>query len=142
MATLAVDSKRDFELNVDPAYCDVPVIASDIIYEGAMVGESSSTGTARPLQAGDVFRGFAVRRADNSAGSASDINVRIRQRGVVRIPVTGVSGAADLGATVYASDDDTATLSSTNNSAIGKIVRWESGTTCLVYFEGAQVRSI
>ncbi|NCS83375.1 MAG: cytoplasmic protein, partial [Cyanobacteria bacterium] len=56
MTTLAKDQSRDFqqgEIN------DTPVIATDIIYEGAAVGDNGS-GYARPLVAGDPFLGFAA----------------------------------------------------------------------------------
>jgi hypothetical protein len=141
MTTRASNIKRPYELEVDPKFNDLPVIAADIIYEGSAVGDNGS-GLARPLVAADVFLGFSIAKADNSAGAASDIAVRVRQRGVVQLTVTGVASADDVGSTVYASDDDTFTLTSTSNTAIGKVVRWVSSTTCLVYFEGAQVRSI
>jgi len=143
MATLAVDKPRVFELNGgDPAYNEVPAIASDIIYAGAAVGESSSTGTGRPLVAGDNFLGFCIENCDNSAGAASAKLIKLRTRGTVKLAVTTVSSTADVGDTVYASDDDTFTKASTSNTAIGKIVRWITGTTCMVEFEATYKRSI
>lgn len=142
MTTLAANLKRVFEFNEDPLYDDIPVIASDIIYEGAAVGESSSAGTARPLVGGDVFLGFAAAKVDNSSGSAGDKNVRVKKKGTVKLPVTGVTGIADLGATVYATDDNTFTLTASGATAIGKIVRHVTSTTVMVRFEAAQVRSI
>lgn len=137
MTTLAKNSPRAFEEGI---FNELPVVVTDIIYEGAAVGMSS--GYARPLVAGDNFAGFAVRKADNSAGAAGAINVKVRQRGRIVVAVTGVTGVTDVGSTVYASDDDTFTLSSTNNSAIGKIIRRVSGTTCVVEFEAVSKRSI
>lgn len=142
MATLTVNKKRTYEVNEDAVLNDVDIIAADIVYEGAAVGESSSSGTGRPLVAGDVFLGFCIAKTDNASGSASAKQIRVRQKGTVKLAVTGVSGVADVGATVYASDDDTFTLSSTSNTAIGKIVRHVSSTTVMVRFEAAQVRSI
>ena len=137
MATLAVDKQRVFELD-DISTSEIPAIATDIIYNGAAVGESSSTGTGRPLVAGDNFLGFCIERCDNSAGAASAKNIKVRDKGVVKLSVTSVSSTADVGDTVYASDDDTFTKASTSNSAIGKIVRWITGTTCLVAFEATR----
>jgi hypothetical protein len=142
MTTLSENVKRNFEFGADPLYNDIPVIAADIIYEGAAVGESGSAGTARPLVAADTFLGFAAAKADNAAGSASAINVRVRERGRVQLAVTGVVSTADVGATVYADDDDSFTLTSSSNTAIGKIVRWVTSTTVIVAFESAQQRSI
>lgn len=141
MATLAVDKQRAFELD-DISTNEVPAIATDIIYNGAAVGESSSTGTGRPLVAGDNFLGFCIERCDNSAGAASAKNIKVRDKGVVKLSVTGVSSTAQVGDTVYASDDDTFTTASTSNSAVGKIIRWITGTTCLVAFEATYKRSI
>lgn len=141
MATLAADKARAYEATPGPDLNDVPVIASDIIYAGAAVGDNAS-GLARPLQAADPFLGFADSKADNSAGGASAINVKVRSRGAVQIPVVGVTGAGDISSTVYASDDDTFTLTSTSNTAIGKIRRIVSGTTCIVDFEALYAQSL
>jgi hypothetical protein len=138
MATLAQDKPRAFGVG---DFNELPVIASDIIFEGAAVGDNAS-GLARPLVAADPFLGFAKERCDNSAGAASARNVKVFERGKIELDVTGVASAADVGETVYASDDDTFTLTSAGNSAVGKVVRWVSGTRCVVYFEGVQVRSL
>jgi len=141
VTTLSAAKNRVYEVNVDPLLNDVPMIASDTIYAGAAVGESSSTGNARPLVAGDTFLGFAVATVTNTS-TIGDYTVRVRQRGVVKLDVTGISADDDLGTAVYASDDDTFTTTSGSNTQIGKVVRWISGTTCMVYFEAANVRSI
>ena len=138
MTTLAADKARAFELG---DIQELPMIAADIIYEGAAVGDNGS-GLARPLVATDPFLGFAERTADNSAGAASAKNVRVRTRGQVQLTVVGASSAADVSETVYASDDDTFTLTSTSNTAIGKVSRWVSGTTCIVAFEALPFRSL
>lgn len=138
MTTLSINKPRDFVLG---ELQDLPVVASDIIYEGAAVGENGS-GYFRPLVAADAFAGFAERQADNSAGAAGAINVRVKTRGRVILSVAGVTAVTDEGSTVYASDDDTFTLTSTSNSAIGKIVRYISGTTVEVYFEASSFRSL
>lgn len=138
MTTLAADKARNFELG---DIQELPMIANDIIYEGAAVGDNGS-GLARPLVAADPFLGFAERTADNSAGAASAKNVRVRTRGQVQLAVVGASSAADVSETVYASDDDTFTLTSTSNTAIGKVSRWVTGTTCIVAFEALPFRSL
>lgn len=138
MTTLAENKPRAYEMG---EYNELPVSASDIIYEGAAVGENGS-GYFRPLVAADPFAGFAVDKADNSAGAAGAVNVKVKQEGFIELDVTGVTAVTDEGSTVYASDDDTFTLTSSGNSAIGKIVRYVSGTKVLVYFEAASVRSL
>jgi len=140
MTTLAADKPRNYGA-VSKVPGTAPVIASDIIYEGAAVGESASLGTARPLVAGDTFLGFAFRKADNSAGAAGDVKADLLAMGVVELPIASVA-TADLGATVYASDDDTFTLSSTGNTAIGKIVEIVATGIARVYFQAAAYQSI
>ena len=61
MTTLAVNKPRTYGVGRTNS---LPVIASDIIYEGAAVGMVVSTGHARPLAAGDEFVGFAERKAE------------------------------------------------------------------------------
>lgn len=140
MTTLAADKFRTFGCGHEVDN-DLPVIASDIIYGGAAVGENGA-GYFRPLVAADPFEGFALMRADNAAGAAGAVNVRVRQAGRVVLNVTGVTAVTDEGSTVYASDDDTFTLTSAGNSAVGKITRFISGTQVEVYFEAVSIRSI
>jgi len=141
MTTLAADNPRVFETGHDNHINELPVIASDIIYLGAAVGENGS-GYYRPLVGADPFEGFAVATVDNSAGSAGDKNVKVYQRGVVTLSVTGVTAVTDEGSTVYATDDNTFTLTASGATSIGKIIRFVSGTTVQVLFEAAPVRSI
>jgi hypothetical protein len=142
MATLAADKPRQYDFGPEPLYTEYPIIASDTVYQGAAVGESSSAGTARPLVAGDTFLGFADEQTANEGGAASAKNVRVRTRGVIKLSVATAASAADNDDAVYASDDDTFTKASTGNTQIGKILRWVTGTTCMVYFEGVAARSI
>lgn len=133
MTTLANDSYRPFELGEEN---DAPVIATDIIYEGAAVGDNGS-GYARPLVAADQFLGFAREQCDNASGNAGDKNVKLRVRGRVSLTVSGVA-ITDVGKAVYASDDDTFTLAETGNSYIGRIVRYVGTNTCVVAFDATR----
>ena len=121
---------------------DFAEIAMSQEREGAAVGESSSAGTMRPFVYADTFWGFAVSQCDNSAGAASAKNVRLRMRGVAKLTVATAASAADNGAAVYATDDNTFTLNSSAATQIGKVLAWITSTSCWVYFEGAPVRSI
>lgn len=140
MTTLAQNAVREYEGGIEHQN-DLPVIASDIIYEGAAVGENGS-GYFRPLVAGDNFAGFAIAKADNSSGAAGAKKVWLKTKGRIQLSVTGVTAVTDEGSMVYASDDNTFTLTSSGNSAIGKIVRYISGTTVIVVFEAVSERSI
>lgn len=131
MALLA-DTPRAYQQGEIEQY---PVVASDIIYEGAAVGENAS-GYARPLVALDPFLGFAVSKVDNSAGAAGDKDVEVKTRGRVRLTVAGATAiTANDRPAVYASDDGTFTLTSTANSKIGYVSRWIASTDCIVEFD-------
>lgn len=131
MTTLAADSPRILEGGDRNEF---PVIASDIIYEGAAVGLVKSTGLARPLAANDRFVGFAEQRADNASGAASAINVRVIERGKVRLSVTGAT-ITDVGQPVYATDDDTFVFSPVSGVFIGFVHRYVSSGVVIVSFD-------
>lgn len=134
MTTLAVNKPRAYEgVPVRIEERAAPVIAADIIYEGAAVGIVKASGHARPLAAGDRFAGFADAKADNSAGGAAAINADLKQQGFIELTVTGVT-ITDLGQPVYASDDDTFSLSPVGGSFIGFVHRYVASNTAIVAF--------
>lgn len=129
MTTLATNKPRAFELGDRN---ELPVIAADIIYEGAAVGDNGS-GYARPLVAGDPFRGFAEAKADNAAGAAGAVNVRVIEEGKIQLAI-GSLAITDVGKPVYASDDDTFTLTASTNTHIGRVHRFVSTGVGVVAF--------
>lgn len=136
MTTLAVDTPRTYQIGDIEEY---PVIAADIIYEGAAVGENGS-GYSRPLVAGDTFQGFAIEKTDNSAGSAGDKTVRVKTRGRVQLAVAGATAiTANDRPLVYASDDGTFTLTASTNSHIGWVSRWIESGVAVVEFDALAV---
>lgn len=136
MTTLAVNKPRAYELGTRN---EVPVIASDIIYEGAAVGIVDATGHARPLAAGDRFSGFAEAKADNSAGAAAAINVRTIESGKIELPVTGAV-ITDLGLPVYATDDDTFVFSPVGAVFVGFAHRFVSAGVIVIAFDALNYR--
>jgi hypothetical protein len=133
MTTLAANVARSFELGDQN---DLPVIADDIIFEGAAVGGNGS-GYSRPLVGGDPFHGFAVEKADNTDGAAGAITVRVKTKGRVSLAISGLA-ITDVGKPVYASDDNTFTLTATSNSAIGRVIRWVSTGVGIVEFDATR----
>lgn len=131
MTTLSANSPRDMVVGDRNAHA---VIASDIIYEGAAVGLVAASGHARPLSGGDAFAGFAEAKADNSSGSAADINVRVIRRGAVKLSVSGAV-ITDVGQPVYATDDDTFVFLPTGGTFIGFVRRWISSGVVEVEFD-------
>lgn len=140
MTTLAQGKPRAYGISEPQAPNEFPMIASDIIYEGAAVGDNGS-GYARPLVAADPFLGFAREQAENGTTAGAN-RVKVWEKGKIQIAVTGVTGVGDVGESVYATDDDTFTLTPSGATAIGKVSRHVSGTTCVVEFEAIQRRSI
>lgn len=134
MATLAADKQRSIEGGNRNEF---PVIAADIIFALAAVGLVVGTGHARPLAAGDKFGGFAESQADNSAGLAAAINVRVIESGKVELLVTGAA-ITDVGQPVYATDDDTFSLNPVGGVFIGFVHRYVSAGVAVVTFDATR----
>lgn len=129
MTTLATNKPRNYELG---DHNDLPVITGDIIYEGAAVG-INNVGFARPLVAGDVFGGFALSPCDNADGTDGAKNVRVVARGQIALNITGLT-IDDVGKPVYASDDDTFTMTAGSNTQIGAVKRYIANGVGVVEF--------
>lgn len=130
MTTLAADTPRAYELGDRN---NIGVIASDIIFEGSVVGDNGS-GFARPLVAGDVFLGFSKQKADNSAGSAGDIKVEVQTVGRAQLAVASAL-ITDVGLPVYAQDDNAFSMIGTGGTFIGYIIRYVSAGVVIVAFD-------
>ncbi len=136
MTTLAKDKLRVYELG---DIAEHPAIASDIVYDGAAVGIDSS-GNARPLASGDEFAGFCIAKIDNSAGAAGDKRVRVKAYGLIELDVTGAD-ATKVGEPVYATDDDTFTLTKATDAVrIGYVHRHVSSTKVIVAFRASKLQ--
>jgi len=140
MADLAVDRAL---VKVEGQIGSVPIIADDIVFEGAMVGDNAS-GYGRPLTAGDKFLGHAISKVDNSAsgatgvaGAAGDLNIQFLS-GRYRLVVALVGLITDVGQPVYASDDATLTFEAASNSYAGVITRYVSATKMEVEFRAGE----
>lgn len=140
MTTLAANKPRAYEGGRDVIEENqLPVIASDIIYEGAAVGVVDGTGHGRPLAAGDRFVGFADAKADNAAGAAAAINVDLRTKGKVQLAVSGAV-ITDRGQPIYASDDDTFVFSPVGGVFVGFVHRFVSSGVVIVDFNAPVYR--
>lgn len=136
MTTLAANKPRAFELGERN---HLPVIASDIIYEGAAVGMVDASGHVQPLAAANRFVGFAAAKADNSAGAAAAITVELVKSGQVELTVADAV-ITDIGMPVYASDDDTFTLNPADGAFIGFVKRFVSSGVAVVEFNAGVFR--
>lgn len=120
-----------------------PVQASTTIYQGGALSRDSG-GEVGPLAASETFVGFSADGADNSSGSAGDINAKVWAKGIALLTITGLDDNDDIGDTVYATADDTFTLTASGGVSIGKVFEIESlsANQAWVAFEGDVARSI
>jgi hypothetical protein len=134
MTTLALDTPR---ASVVGLINELPMVATDIIYEGAAVGTVIASGHARPLTSVDKFVGFCEKMADNSTGAAAAINVRFTRSGSKVLTVTGVT-ITDINQPVYATDDNTFTMLPTGGVFIGFVRRFASTGVAEVEYDVAK----
>ena len=113
---MALTANRDVDRYVDQELRALPVKASTQIYKGGLIGLSGGYG--RGLVAGDPFVGVAYEGVDNSTGSDGDKMVRVCTLGEFEHALTSASRANNKSA-VYASDDETLTLTASGNSFVG-----------------------
>lgn len=104
-----------------------PVAAATTIYQGTMVGVDGS-GNAQPLSdtSGLKFVGIASDKADNSGGSAGDVEVEVQDpahHGLYLETNATSPTKAWVGLKAYAADDNTVALtgSVSNSAEVGEI---------------------
>ena len=130
---LSADTQLPFE---EGFINELPMTATSTIYEGSAVGKVTASGHCRKLNAGDAFVGFALTQSVNS-GAAATKTVRVRHKGRVQLAI-GSLAVTDLGKPVYASDENTFTLTATSNSYIGRVVRFVSSGVGVVEFDASK----
>jgi len=126
--TALADNKEILEK--DGKLLSFPVVASDIIYKGALV-KINAAGYLAPqaAEAGAASVGVAYELCDNSAGSAGAKKCLVLHKGVFLLTCAGTLVQADVGSTVYASDDQTVSVTQASNEvAVGKVVEYVSAT--------------
>ena len=114
-----------------------PVVADDIIFKGAMV-KHNAAGYLAPMAAevGAQFAGFAFEKKDNTGGAAADVSCLVEKDGMYLLTVTGFS-IADVGSVVYASDDQTVSVTQGSNElAVGIVSQFVSATQVWVKIDG------
>ena len=136
MADTTKDLSRVYEAGVDPVFNDYALESGITVYEGAVVGIDGTANTVGALNvAADEFAGFAITKAVEG----TQTHVKVRSRGIVKLTTDATPNVGD---SVYASDDQTFTQTSTSNLLIGKVHRVENTTTVWVHFEAESLRSL
>jgi hypothetical protein len=117
----------------------LPVAASTTIYEGTFVFvNATGYGDDDTATGANEFGGIAITSVDNSGGSAGDLNVELWRTGVFELVGAGTFTQADVGRTVYASDNYTITLTGGGSAVpIGTVARYVSATVLGVDIEVA-----
>ena len=145
MAAATKDVGRTYEAGVDPIFNDHALASDATIYEGTVVGlHLTSNEATDTLVLTDAFAGFA----GTKAVEGTQTYVKVRAQGIIKVAVTtGGATEPDIGDTVYASDDNTFTMTEGSNMVIGKVhrvVSHDSGTssTVTVHFQALSRRSI
>lgn len=125
-------TKNSMKVHTKNDYLAPPVAASTHIYLMGVVCFNAS-GYAVPADDADGYKlaGLALQEADNSAGAAGAINVRLQKNVRVPMKITGAT-QADVGKTVYLVDDETVALSTTYRVVAGKIDEFISSTEVMV----------
>lgn len=119
------------------SYGDFLVTSGVKIYQGALVALEFGTGTIDNLndEPGHVYIGRAQPSAASVTGDGSSVTCPVLLDGAQLLPsatVTGASAATDNLEPVYATDEDTLTLSRPADDAavVGVVLRHVSGTSC------------
>lgn len=125
--------------NSQPVYdigeiCEAPLASGAKPFLGSMLGYTGNN-TVRPLVAGDKFAGFSIDQYDQTG---TDVNARFKHEGYVVVTVTGLAANTAVGTSVYASDDNTCTLTSAGNSLMGKVHRLAGGGKAVVEFDATK----
>lgn len=107
---------------------EFPVAAATKLFAGSIVGFNAGAANASKGVTSTTFKtaGVAVEQADNSAGAAGDIRVKVR-RGVWRFANSAAGDqitVADIGSDCYVVDDQTvAKTNGTNTRSVAGKVR-------------------
>jgi len=132
MTALAADRKF---IRREGKHISAPIIATDTSYLGAMMFVNASGYVSPVATAGFKFAGVNVGgRVDNEAGSAGDYNVKLAVEGEFEMVSSGLS-QADIGKVVYASDDQTVTLTA-GTPMVGVITEVKAATQPMVKIDG------
>ena len=118
---MALSSDVNVNRYLDQQLRTLAVKGSTTIYRGGLVGLDRASGYVRELNAVDQFQGLAYEQCDNSSGSNGDREVIVFTQGDFEFSLAGAA-KTDIGKPVFASDDNTLTLSGASASYIGMIV--------------------
>lgn len=106
-----------------------PVVATGVIFKGSLCRLSAAGYLGVALaEVGAKFAGISEFAVDNSAGANGDVDGSVLREGIFLLEGVGFT-QANVGAEVYASDDQTiSTVQAANEQAVGTITNFVSAT--------------
>lgn len=108
-----------------------PVAAGIKIPAGTLFFITTAGFATNVIAAGANFvGGVATKTVDNSSGSAGDLWVEGYTQGQFRMTASGLA-QTNVKEKIYAVDNDTLSLTSTNQTYVGWIVEYISATECI-----------
>ncbi len=104
-----------------------PVAAATLLYGGTIVAVTAAGLAVKPDNGSAVVCvGWNKIRVDNSAGAAGDVQAQV-SKDPIKIPLAGAT-AANIGASVYAIDDNTFSLTNPGGKLVcGTILTVDAG---------------
>lgn len=126
MSALTANLHREY---FSPHQSDYAAIDQVQIFEGAAL--TLIAGQVQPLTSGDAFSGFALSPPNASRGVRI---VTVSTKGKVELSVSGVVDDSSIGDTVYATDDNTFTVTP-GGSEIGTICQSVNADRVVVEFD-------
>lgn len=104
-----------------------PVKASTKIYKGSLVVLNAGYAAPGSTATGLIAVGRAKKTVDNTSGANGDLSIEVEE-GIFKWANAGGDAvvAADVGSTVYITDDQTVNHTSTGKSAAGKVTQLDT----------------
>lgn len=117
---------------------DVLVGITEEIYQGSFVTLDTGDQYAAPLAAGEAFYGMSLERVTGGAANG-DVTCKIFCAGIIQHALTSVA-VADIGQPVFATDDQTLTLTNDGTDTLaGRLVGVPATGTAIVQLNQPRV---
>lgn len=111
--------------------CAFPVVTGVKIPAGTMFFITTAGFATNVIAAGaNIFGGVAYKTADNTSGASGDVWVEGYREGLFRMAASGLA-QTNVPDKVYAVDNNTLSLTSTNQTYVGTIAEYVSATECI-----------
>jgi hypothetical protein len=117
---------------------ELPMAASVTIYEGSLTGLNGA-GYARALVAGDIFVGHALRGKVDATATNGGTAVRVRRGRYLGKATLSGAAVTSVGKEIFASADNTFTLTKGANSRVGVVHRYVTTSTVIIEFQPAEI---